>query len=158
RPAASSFASMVAGHAWIEFRLLIRNAEQMLLPLVIPPLLLVTGTRAGEIIGLGPGRSSAIIGRGVLALAVLSTTSPSLAIATGFERRYGVLKRLGASPLPRSGLVMGKACAIVLLECVQLLILSAVALALGWQPHGGIVAWAWALALVVVATCAFSAL
>ena len=44
----------------------------------------------------------------MLALAVMSTASPSLAIATGFERRYGVLKRLGASPLPRSGLLAGK--------------------------------------------------
>ncbi len=40
---------------------------------------------------------------GVLALAVMSTAFTSLAIATGFERRYGVIKRLGASPLPRSG-------------------------------------------------------
>ena len=32
---------------------------------------------------------------GVLALAVMSTAMVSLAIATGYERRYGVLKRLG---------------------------------------------------------------
>ena len=36
---------------------------------------------------------------GVLALAVMSTAMVSLGIATGFERRYGVLKRLGSTPL-----------------------------------------------------------
>ena len=33
----------------------------------------------------------------------MSTAFTGLAIGTGFERRYGVLKRLGASPLPRWG-------------------------------------------------------
>lgn len=157
-PAASRFWTMVLAQARIEFTLLIRNAEQMLLALVIPLILLVMGTRAASIVDLGPGRSINIIAPGVLALAVLSTSFTSLAIATGFERRYGVLKRLGATPLPRSGLVVGKVCAIVLLECVQLLVLSLVAGALGWQPQGGLTAWLWALALVVMATTAFAAL
>ena len=55
----------------------------------------------------------------MLALAVMSTSFTSLAIATGFERRYGVLKRLGASPLPRSGLLAGKVGALLLVEVLQ---------------------------------------
>jgi ABC-2 type transport system permease protein len=71
---------------------------------------------------------------GVLALAVMSTAFTSLAIATGFERRYGVIKRLGSSPLPRTGLLAGKVGALLLVELLQLVVIGAVALALGWQP------------------------
>ena len=69
----------------------------------------------------------------MLALAVMSTAFTSLAIATGFERRYGVIKRLGSSPLPRSGLLLGKIGALLLVEVLQIAVISAVALALGWR-------------------------
>ena len=72
---------------------------------------------------------------GVLALAVMSTAFTSLAIATGFERRYGVIKRLGSSPLPRSGLLLGKVGALLLVEALQIVVISVVALAIGWEPH-----------------------
>ena len=71
---------------------------------------------------------------GVLALAVMSTAFTSLAIATGFERRYGLIKRLGASPLPRSGLLLGKVGALLLVEVAQVVVIGAVALAMGWSP------------------------
>ncbi len=38
----------------------------------------------------------------------MSAAFTGQAIATGFERQYGVLKRLGATPLPRSVLLMAK--------------------------------------------------
>ena len=60
----------------------------------------------------------------MLALAVMSTAFTSLAIATGFERRYGVIKRLGSSPLPRSGLLLGKVGALLLVEVLQILVIS----------------------------------
>ena len=75
---------------------------------------------------------------GVLALAVVSTAFTGQAIATGFERRYGVIKRLGSSPLPRSGLLLGKVGALLLVEALQVLVLSVVALVLGWQPHASL--------------------
>ena len=74
----------------------------------------------------------------MLALAVMSTAFTSLAIATGFERRYGVIKRLGSSPLPRSGLLMGKVGALLLVEALQVVVISAVGLALGWDPDAGL--------------------
>jgi ABC-2 type transport system permease protein len=64
----------------------------------------------------------------------MSTAFTSLAIATGFERRYGVIKRLGTSPLPRSGLLVGKVGALVLVEVAQVVVVGGVGLALGWQP------------------------
>src|SRR5918995_2652869 len=107
RPGAATTGRMLRAQTVMELRLLARNGEQLLLTLVIPLLLLVMGTRSDAIVDLGPGRSIDIITPGVLALAVMSASFTSLAIATGFERRYGVLKRLGASPLPRWGLMVG---------------------------------------------------
>ncbi|HWV25752.1 MAG TPA: ABC transporter permease [Aeromicrobium sp.] len=158
RPGAAPIATMVRHQAQMELRLLSRNGEQMLLTLVIPLVLIVLGGRSEQIVDLGPGRPMDIITPGILALAVLSTSFTSLAIATGFERRYGVIKRLGASPLPRWGLMVGKIAAIVVVEVVQLAILIGVGLALGWQPHGGAVAWIEAFCLIVLGTAAFGAM
>jgi ABC-2 type transport system permease protein len=109
-------------------------------------------------VDLGPGRSIDIITPGVLALAVLSTSFTSLAIATGFERRYNVLKRMGASPLPRWGLLTGKMSAVFVVELVQLAVLTAVARLVGWDPHGGVAAVAWVALLVLLGTAAFGGL
>lgn len=85
----------------------------------------------------------------------MSTAFTSLAIATGFERRYGVIKRLGSSPLPRHGLLLGKVSALLLIEALQVVVISSVALALGWQPHLDPVAIVLSLTL---ATAAFASL
>jgi ABC-2 type transport system permease protein len=158
RPGAAAPASMLRSQVTMELRLLVRNGEQLLLTLVIPLLLLVMGTHSDKVVDLGAGRPIDIVTPGVLALAVMSTSFTSLAIATGFERRYGVLKRLGASPLPRSGLLVGKIGAIVVVEIVQLSVLSVVALMLGWEPHGGVGAFGWLALLAVLATAAFGSL
>lgn len=155
RPGAASALTMVRVQALMELRLLARNGEQLLLTLIIPLLLLIAGTRSDAVVDLGPGRSIDIITPGVLALAVLSTSFTSLAIATGFERRYQVLKRLGATPLPRWGLLAGKSAAVLVVEAVQLTVLATAARLVGWQPHGG---WLWAAALIVLGTLAFGSL
>jgi ABC-2 type transport system permease protein len=149
---------MVRAQMLMELRLLSRNGEQLLLTLVIPLLLLIMGTRSDAIVDLGPGRSIDIITPGVLALAVMSTSFTSLAIATGFERRYSVLKRLGAAPLPRWGLLVGKIGAVLLVEVVQLLVLTSVARLVGWHPHGGWAAFGWLVVLVLLGTAAFGSL
>ena len=136
RPGSATRAAMLRAQTTMELRLQLRNAEQVLLTMVIPLVLLVLGSQADQIVDLGPGRTIDIITPGILALAVLSTSFTSLAIATGFERRYGIIKRLGASPLPRWGLLFGKIGAVVIIEVAQLAVLSGVGLALGWQPHG----------------------
>jgi ABC-2 type transport system permease protein len=158
RPGAATKGRMLRAQTVMELRLLSRNGEQLLLTLVIPLLLLVMGTRSDAIVDLGPGRPIDIITPGVLALAVLSTSFTSLAIATGFERRYGVLKRLGASPLPRWGLMAGKICAVLVIEVVQLLVLMGVARLVGWEPSGGVVAIGWLIVLALLGTAAFGSL
>lgn len=158
RPGAAPRSAMLRAQTVMELRLQVRNGEQVLLTMVIPLVLLVLGARATDIVDLGPGRTIDIITPGILALAVLSTSFTSLAIATGFERRYGIIKRLGASPLPRWGLLFGKVGAVVIVEVVQLTVLSLVGLLMGWEPHGGIAAVWQMLALVVLGTSAFGSL
>lgn len=158
RPGAAPLASMIATQALMETRLLLRNGEQVVLALVVPLLVLVGGQESGGLVDLGAGRRIDVLTPGVLALAVLSTSFTSMAIATGFERRYGVLKRLGASPLPRTGLLAGKIGAVLLVEALQLVVLGGVALGLGWSPSGGLLALLGVLLLVLLATAAFGAL
>ncbi len=158
RPGAAPIGVMLRHQTQMELRLLSRNGEQMLLTLIIPLVLIVLGARSDRIVDLGPGRPVDIITPGILALAVLSTSFTSLAIATGFERRYGVIKRLGASPLPRWAFMAGKIAAIAIVEVAQLAILISVGLALGWSPDARVVSWLQALALVVLGTAAFGAL
>jgi ABC-2 type transport system permease protein len=158
RPGAAATPAMLRSQIAMELRLLSRNGEQMLLTLVIPLMLLVLGTRSNDVVDLGKGRPIDIITPGILALAVLSTSFTSLAIATGFERRYGVIKRLGASPLPRWGLMLGKIGAIAVVEIAQLTLLSVVGVMLGWEPHGGVTAFGQMVLLAVLGTAAFGSL
>ncbi|MCW2789519.1 MAG: transporter [Aeromicrobium sp.] len=158
RPGAAPRAAMLRAQTTMELRLLARNGEQLLLTMVIPLVLLLLSSASDKIVDLGPGRPIDIITPGILALAVLSTSFTSLAIATGFERRYGVIKRLGASPLPRWGLLFGKVGAVVVVEVVQLTVLSVVGLLLGWEPQGGATAFVAMIVLSILGTAAFGSL
>ena len=158
RPGAATTGRMLRAQTLMELRLLSRNGEQLLLTLVIPLLLLVMGTRSDAIVDLGPGRPIDIITPGVLALAVMSTSFTSLAIGTGFERRYGVLKRLGATPLPRWGLMVGKIGAVLIVEFLQIVVLVTVARLVGWEPVDGAEAIGWLVLLATLGTAAFGSL
>jgi len=158
-PGAAPFARQVLAQAGMEARLLLRNGEQVLLAVVIPVIVLVGAVTGAAHLGLTFAHPAVdVFTPGVLALAVMSTSFASLAIATGFERRYGVIKRLGASPLPRSGLLLGKVGALFLVEVLQLLVVGAVGFALGWDPAHDAVALGSALLVVVLGTLAFAGL
>ncbi|MGW3956216.1 ABC transporter permease [Streptomyces sp. NPDC004752] len=148
---------MIAAQAAFETRLLLRNGEQLLLTVVIPTLLLVLFS-AVDIVDTGAGKAVDFLAPGILALAVMSTAFTGQAIATGFERRYGVLKRLASSPLPRWGLMAAKTASVLVTEVLQVVLLTAIAFALGWSPHGGTNAVAAVLLLLVLGTAAFSGL
>ncbi|MBP2581347.1 ABC-2 type transport system permease protein [Streptomyces sp. PvR006] len=160
RPGAAPVGRMIAAQAALETRMLLRNGEQLLLTVIIPSLLLVLFSTV-DIVTVPASRTggadSAVdfLAPGILALAVLSTAFTGQAIATGFERRYGVLKRLGASPLPRWALMTAKTLAVLVTEVLQIALLSAIALGLGWSPQGNPLA---VLVLLVLGTAAFSGL
>jgi ABC-2 type transport system permease protein len=156
-PGAAPLPRMIAAQAALELRTLLRNGEQLVLTLIIPVLLLAGFSQ--ENLVTYPARSRIdFLAPGILALAVMSTAFTSQAIATGFERRYGVLKRLGATPLSRRGLIAAKTLTVLVVEVLQAIVIVVVALPLGWHPRGGAAAVAWSVLLMVVATAAFSGL
>ncbi|MGA9749491.1 MAG: ABC transporter permease [Nocardioides sp.] len=158
-PGAAPMPRMVAAQARMETRLLLRNGEQLLLAVVIPLMVLLGGLLASRRVDLPlEGRPVDLLVPGVLALAVMSTSFTSLAIATGFERRYGVLKRLGSSPLPRSGLLVGKVGALLVVEALQLLVLGGAGLLLGWSPAISLAGLLGALLVALLGTAAFASL
>ncbi|GAB1693372.1 ABC transporter permease [Krasilnikovia sp. M28-CT-15] len=119
-----------------ELLLTARRGEAVVLAMGVPLLVLLgaTLTRATNVPGADrPG----YVVPGVLALTVLSTAFTGQAITTGYERSYGVLKRLGASPLTRPGLLAAKTVAVWCLVAVQLLVLAVVGVAVGWRPQLG---------------------
>lgn len=144
---------MLASQTRAELVLALRNGEQVLLTLVIPLGLLVVLTLV-PFVGV-QGRRVDFFVPGVLALAVMSAAFTGQAIATGFERQYGVLKRLGATPLPRSVLLGAKTLGVLAVELLQLVAIGLVGLLLGWHPHGSAAA---VVLLVVLGTAAFSGL
>jgi ABC-2 type transport system permease protein len=154
KPGAAPLPRMIAAQAALETRMLLRNGEQLLLTAVIPTLLLVLFSSV-DIVDTGKGEAVDFLAPGVLALAVMSTAFTGQAIATGFERRYGVLKRLAVSPLPRWALMTAKTLSVLVTEALQVVLLTAIAFALGWSPHGDPGA---VLLLLVLGTAAFSGL
>jgi ABC-2 type transport system permease protein len=159
RPGAAPLPRMVVAQARMEARLMVRNGEQLLLAVVIPVVVLIGMVRGAGRLGLDYDHPVVdVVTPGVLALAVLSTSFTSLAIATGFERRYGILKRLGASPLPRSGLLAGKVLALMLVEVLQLAVLSCVGQLLGWDPVVSATGLLGAALAVLLGTTAFASL
>lgn len=155
-PGAAPRVRRLFSQAAMELKLTLRNGEQLLLTVVIPVLLLVVGSRSTRFID--SDRPIDVVAPGVLALAILSTSFTSLAIATAFERRYGVLKLLGATPLSRLGLLGGKVLSVAVLQIGQFVLLIGLAFVLGWQPSGGASSWFWLVVLSLLATTAFGGL
>jgi ABC-2 type transport system permease protein len=141
-------------HTRAELRLTLRQGESLLLTLGIPVLLLVFFSIV-DVLPTGTDDPVDFLAPGILALAVMSTAMVNLAIATGFQRQYRVLKRLGTTPLGRPRLLAAKTTSIIAVELVQIAVLVPVALALGWDPGGSPVAVALA---VLLATTAFAGL
>jgi ABC-2 type transport system permease protein len=153
-PGAAPMRQTVRAQAAYELRAVLRNGEQLLLTLVIPVVLLVL-FGATALLDLGPGRRVDFLAPGIIALAIMSTAFTGQAIGTGFERRYGVLKRFGATPLPRSGLIAAKTISVIAVELLQVTVIGAAAFALGWHPHGNAASVA---VFVLLGTAAFSGL
>jgi ABC-2 type transport system permease protein len=142
----------VLAQSRVELVLTLRRGESLVVSIAIPVGILVFFTKVDVVQTSLPDPVQFLV-PGVLALAVMSTAMVSLGIATGYERRYGVLKRLGSTPLSRAGLLTAKTVSVLALEIVQSLILLGVGAALGWHAEGGV---ATAIGLLLIGTVAFA--
>jgi ABC-2 type transport system permease protein len=140
----------ILGQARIELLLTIRRGESLVVSLVIPIGILLFFSKVDAVNIKDPVD---FLVPGVLALAVMSTAMVSLGIATGYERRYGVLKRLGSTPLSRSGLLTAKTLNVLVIEVAQAIVIVGTGIALGWSTTGRV---ALAIGLLLVGTVAFA--
>ena len=148
----------VLAQAGMELRLLVRSGESLLVTFGIPVGILVFFSVV-EVLPTGERRAVDFLVPGVLALSVAATGLVAVAIQTAFERKYGVLKRLGGTPLPRVGFLVAKALAVAAVLMVQVALVTVLALSvLDWQPRGGGLAAPLALLLGTVASTALGLL
>ena len=153
-PRPSTVPKMLAAQFSLELKLLLRNGEQLLLTLFIPITLLV-GLTLLPFGSFGHNRAATFTPV-IMALAVISTAFTGQAIAVAFDRRYGALKRLGATPLPVWGIIAGKSLAVVTVVFLQAIILGAIGFALGWRPAAA--ALALGAGVIALGTAGFAAL
>lgn len=135
-----------------ELRIILRNGEQLLLTMIIPVVLLAFFGNV-DVLPSGTDEPLDFLVPGVYAVAIMSSAMVSMGIATGFERSYLVLKRLGATPLTRTELVVAKVLSIFVIELLQAVILLSLGLLLGWQPIGN--TWGLTVPIVLLGTAAF---
>ncbi len=143
----------VAAQTRTELVLQSRRGENLIVTLAVPLGVLVFFAKVDAITTTDFRDPVDFLVPGVLALAVMATAMVSLGIATGFERRYGVLKRLGSTPLSRGGLLVAKTSTVLAIEVVQVALVVATGVALGWHVPAGIGA---ALGLLLLGTVAFA--
>jgi ABC-2 type transport system permease protein len=122
----------------MEVRLVLRRGENLFATIVIPTLVLVLFSSLA-ILPTGTGRPVDFLLPGSIALGVIATSLVSLGITTAYDRSYGVLKRLGGSPLSRAELVAARLLTVLVVEAVQVALLVGTATVLGWTvgPSGG---------------------
>jgi ABC-2 type transport system permease protein len=132
-PRPNTVVRMLVAQTALELKLLLRNGEQLLLTMFIPITLLI-GLTLLPLGSFGTNRAATFVPV-IMALAVVSTAFTGQAIAVAFDRRYGALKRLGATALPVWGIIAGKSLAVVAVVFLQAVILGAIGFALGWRPE-----------------------
>jgi ABC-2 type transport system permease protein len=145
--------SPIAAQARVESLLTLRRGESLLVTLAIPLGVLVFFSKVDAVNTTLKDPVDFLV-PGVLALAVMASAMVSLGIATGYERHYGVLKRLGSTPLSRGGLLAAKTLNVLVIEVIQAVAIVVTGVALGWSASGGRLLLA--LGLLLVGTVAFA--
>lgn len=145
---------MAVAQTRMELALFVRNGEQLLVALIIP-LAVLFGLAFIDFGSIPEPRIDYAI-TAVLTLSVMGTAFTGQAIAVGFDRRYGALKRLGGTPLPPLVIIAGKILATLVLVAGQSILLGAIAALLGWRPDPA--GLAVAVVMIVLGSIAFSAM
>jgi ABC-2 type transport system permease protein len=143
----------VLAQARVELLMTLRRGENVVVTLVIPIGILLFFGKVDTLTDLDD--PVAFLVPGTLALAVMAAAMVSLGIATAFERRYGVLKRLGTTPLSRGGLLTAKTTTVLAIEVLQAALIIGTGAALGWDVPAGVLA---AVGLLLLGTVAFAGL
>ena len=144
--------SAVAAQTKLELSMTLRRGESLLVTLAIPIGILVFFGKVNPLSSI-TGDPIDFLVPGVLSLAVMASAMVSLGIATGFERRYGVLKRLGSTPLSRGGLLAAKTLNVLAIEVLQVAVIVGTGMALGWKLESTIVP---AIGVLLLGTIAFA--
>ena len=144
--------SAVAAQTKLELAMTLRRGESLLVTLAIPIGILVFFGKVNPLSSI-TGDPIDFLVPGVLSLAVMASAMVSLGIATGFERRYGVLKRLGSTPLSRGGLLAAKTLNVLAIEVLQVVSIVATGVALGWKLESTIIP---AIGVLLLGTIAFA--
>ena len=138
---------------------MLRNGEQLMLNIIFPVMALIalrfTGLIDEYANSVGVSRMDAAV-PGVLALCVISTALSGQGIATGFDRRYGVLRFLATTPLGRNGLIMGKCIAVLVVVAIQFTLVAVLGYGLGWRPDA--IAVSRSIITMIMGAGAFTAL
>ena len=148
----------IAAHAQLEARAILTNGEQLMVSLMLPAMVLL-GLRFVPVSpalfgGKSPSMTDAVAATAVTA--IIATSLTSQAIATGFDRRNGVLRWIATTPLGRGGYMLGKLGAMAIVHILQIVALGALSFALGWRPTAGEILWS--IPVWILATCAFGGL
>ncbi len=147
----------IAAMTAMELRLVLRRGENLFATIVIPTLVLLLFSSL-SVLPTGPGRPVDFLLPGTIALGIIATSLVSLGITTAYDRSYGVLKRLGGSPLSRGELVVARFLTVLVVETVQVALLVGVAaVVLGWSPGPG-ASPLLAVVAVLLGTAAFAGL
>lgn len=120
----------------IELTLARRRGETLLATAILPVVVLAFFSSVTFL--AIPGRPVDFLLPGSIAFAIVATSLVSLGITTAYDRHYGVLKRLGGTPLTRAELLAAKVAAVAVVEAGQVAVLVLVAArALGWSAPPG---------------------
>ena len=153
--APASLPARILNQGRYEATMMLRNGEQLILAVVLPLLAMVALVVTPLLDDYGNSRIN-IATPGIFALCAMSTAFTGQGIATGFDRRYGVLRYLSTTPLGRAGLIAGKVIAVLAVLVIQVVLVSLTALMIGWRPEpGGLLP---AAVLLVLGAMAFTAL
>ncbi|KXB52186.1 multidrug ABC transporter permease [Corynebacterium sp. HMSC077D10] len=158
-PQRAGVGAILKAQGAIESKLLLRHGEQQLLSIVIPIMLLIGGARLGDAVSL-PGSAQANgldeLFPMVLAVAATSAGFTGQAISLAFDRRYGALKRTGASGVPAWAIIGGKIIGVASMVLVQVVVLGLTAYLVGFRTSpGGVLL---AAVTLVFGVAAFTAL
>lgn len=153
RPRRAPVARMALAQGGIEAKLMLRHGEQLLVNILIPAALLIV---AAKLPVLGEQASLDHVVPMIFAVAASSAGFTGQAIALAFDRRYGALKRAGASGVPAWTIIAGKILGVLATVGVQILVLGAIAFLLGWRV--GVAGVLFGLLALLLGVAAFTAL